>query len=443
MRARAVVLAVAIVLAPLGAQAADLVVWWEKGFYPQEDGRSGRSSPPSSRRPASRSSSSSPHRTRSWQAEAALAAGRPPDFLFGTLSIWVASVGLRGPARRPRRRPRPVLDLFDADAIERPPARRQDGPTRPLRAADGPIFQPRPCLEQPRWSGPDSPSPTFPRVGGVLVLLVRPGAAGRAQGPRPRRHLGRWAANVRRRLATPTTSSCSSSSRTARPGSTRDRRPQLDDPAVRARIIRALTAYTAVWRKGCTPPDSTSWTNIDNNKAFLAQTVVMTVNTTLSIPGALRTSRPDDYYKNAATIEWPNGADGQPLVIDGDIRRPWFSRPAGIPRSPSDFVRFLAEEGWLAHWLDFAGDQFTPPMRKLVEQPFWLDPSDPHRMRAAIQILTRQHLMNMIVRDHEWQSARLRENVWGKAVHRVAAEGISPEQAVDEAILRIKQILSE
>jgi multiple sugar transport system substrate-binding protein len=37
MRGRAVVLAAAIVIAPLGAQAADLVVWWEKGYYPQED----------------------------------------------------------------------------------------------------------------------------------------------------------------------------------------------------------------------------------------------------------------------------------------------------------------------------------------------------------------------------------------------------------------------
>jgi multiple sugar transport system substrate-binding protein len=35
------------------------------------------------------------------------------------------------------------------------------------------------------------------------------------------------------------------------------------------------------------------------------------------------------------------------------------------------------------------------------------------------------------------------ELVWANAVHRVAAEGISPEQAVDEAIARIKQILSE
>ena len=31
----------------------------------------------------------------------------------------------------------------------------------------------------------------------------------------------------------------------------------------------------------------------------------------------------------------------------------------------------------------------------------------------------------------------------GKAVHRVVTEGVTHEQAVDEAIARIKQILSE
>jgi hypothetical protein len=35
------------------------------------------------------------------------------------------------------------------------------------------------------------------------------------------------------------------------------------------------------------------------------------------------------------------------------------------------------------------------------------------------------------------------ERVWSGAVYRVTAEGISPEQAVDEAIARVKQILSE
>jgi multiple sugar transport system substrate-binding protein len=35
------------------------------------------------------------------------------------------------------------------------------------------------------------------------------------------------------------------------------------------------------------------------------------------------------------------------------------------------------------------------------------------------------------------------ERVWGNAVPRVVTDGISPEQAVDQAIARVKQILSE
>ena len=36
----------------------------------------------------------------------------------------------------------------------------------------------------------------------------------------------------------------------------RDRRLQVDDPTVRAGMIKALDAYTAIWRKGCTPPNN-------------------------------------------------------------------------------------------------------------------------------------------------------------------------------------------
>jgi ABC-type glycerol-3-phosphate transport system substrate-binding protein len=37
MRVRAVLLAAALALAPLDVRAADLVVWWEKGWNPEED----------------------------------------------------------------------------------------------------------------------------------------------------------------------------------------------------------------------------------------------------------------------------------------------------------------------------------------------------------------------------------------------------------------------
>ena len=85
-----------------------------------------------------------------------------------------------------------------------------------------------------------------------------------------------------------------------------------------------------------------------------------------------------------------------------------------------------------------------PPLPKLRDAPFWLDPSDPHRMAAAMQIASRpmQYDYTTVTGDMRydliWQ-----ELIWAKAILRVAAEGITPDQAVDEAILRIKQILKE
>ena len=54
-----------------------------------------------------------------------------------------------------------------------------------------------------------------------------------------------------------------------------------------------------------------------------------------------------------------------------------------------EFVRFLVAEGWLVHYLNFSGERMLPPMPKLLEQPFWLDPSDPHRMAAVMQVGSR------------------------------------------------------
>jgi multiple sugar transport system substrate-binding protein len=85
-------------------------------------------------------------------------------------------------------------------------------------------------------------------------------------------------------------------------------------------------------------------------------------------------------------------------------------------------------------------------MSALINQPFWLDPSDPHRMASVMQISSRSlgHEYAYAEVSGNWRHQLVNEeHVWGNAVHRVAAEGINPEQAVDEAIARIKQILAE
>ena len=170
----------------------------------------------------------------------------------------------------------------------------------------------------------------------------------------------------------------------------------------------------------------------------------MTPNNTLSIPNALKRKRPEDYYENTATIEWPLGPSGSLFPIRGSFWPAAVFQKGGHTATAKDFVRFLVAEGWLAHYLDFSGERMLPPMPKLLEQPFWLDPSDPHRMASVMQVASRPMQYDYATvsgnrrYDMIWQ-----ERVWEKAIHHVVADGISSEQAVDETIARIKQILSE
>ena len=157
---------------------------------------------------------------------------------------------------------------------------------------------------------------------------------------------------------------------------TRDGRLVIDDPEVRRRLIKVIDSYTAIYRKGCTPPDSISWDGYGNNAQFLAQNIVMTVNQTLSVTSALKGPRPEDYYHNAATVAWPTGAYGQPLVIETFVTRAAAFKAGEHVATAKEFVRFLVGEGWLAHYFDFSGERLLPPMTKLLDSPFWLDPSE-------------------------------------------------------------------
>jgi multiple sugar transport system substrate-binding protein len=170
----------------------------------------------------------------------------------------------------------------------------------------------------------------------------------------------------------------------------------------------------------------------------------MTANPTLSIPNALKGERPDDYYHNAVTIEWPLGSNGEPVPIVVDVVSAVVFKGGSNVASAQDFVHFLVAEGWLAHYLDFSAERLLPPMSKLLEQPFWLDPTDPHRMASVMQVTARPKGQEDAVVSGDWRYIRIdQEQVWATAIHRVAVEGVSPEQAVDEAIARIKQILAE
>ena len=193
-------LAAALLLAPPGARAADLVVWWEQGFYPQEDAAVREIIAAFEQKTGKQVELVQPTQGEIMKkAESALQAGAPPDFLFGATSErWAAQWAYEDRLVDLESVLGPVLDLFDADTIE--VSTLLDGKTGrrglyalPMGRYSNHVHAWNSLLERAGFSLADIPA----RVGGFLVVLVRPGAARRAQGPRPRRHLGRGPAHVR------------------------------------------------------------------------------------------------------------------------------------------------------------------------------------------------------------------------------------------------------
>jgi multiple sugar transport system substrate-binding protein len=448
MRRQVIVLALALVLAPLGAQAADLVVWWEQGYNPEEDA-------------AVRETIAAFEQGSGKQVElvfyeqtelpeelkAALEASRPPDVAFGIrIASYISQWAFNDQLVELTDTVGFFTDLFDPDALTWYTLLNQKTEQTalyglPVGRVTNHVHVWKSLLEQAGFTLDDIPKewgafwsfwcdqaqPAVRRASGRddlwAVSLIMSGEASDTQ-----YQFFQFLAAYDAHYVTP------------------DARLVIDDPEVRRRLIEAIDAYTAVYRKGCTPPDSVSWTSSGNNEAFLAQRVVMTPNQSLSIPNALRGTRREDYYENTATIEWPRGSDGEAFPIEGLFFAAVVFKDGSNVETAKEFVRFLVAEGWLAHYLDFAGERFLPPMPKLREGPLWLDPSDPHRMAAVMQIASRPTQYEYVRVTGNWRYDLVwqeQELTWAKAVHRVVTEGISPEQAVDEAIARIKQILAQ
>ena len=86
MHRYAIIVAMVLVMAPLGARAADLVVWWEKGWTPQEDGAVREIIAAFEHKTGKRVELVLPsHDDILAKTKAAFEAGKPPDFAFGVL----------------------------------------------------------------------------------------------------------------------------------------------------------------------------------------------------------------------------------------------------------------------------------------------------------------------------------------------------------------------
>jgi multiple sugar transport system substrate-binding protein len=445
MRSRTAVLAAAFFVVPLSAQAADLVVWWDEGYYAEEGDAIAEVVAAFEQKTGKEVELATfDQEDLPGAIEAAIEAGTPPDLAFGyNLPEYVAPWAFRDRLVDLTDAVGPLANLFDPEVLDQVQLLNgADGQKAlyglPMGRSTNHLHVWKSLLERAGFTLADIPEAWKP-FWAFWCDRVQPAV---------RKALGRediWGVGL---PMSPTLDTVYQFLQAVAAHDaayvTRQGDLVIDDAQVRNGLIEAMASYTAIYRSGCAPPDAVRWDNYGNNAAFLAQRVVMVPNETLSITNELKDERPDDYDENVATIEWPFSVRGEAFPILGAVHPAVVFKDGTNVGTAKDFVRFLVAEGWLAHYLNFSAERLLPPMPALLAQPFWLDPSDPHRMASVMQADARPLLHHYPTASGDWRHEQVTsEYVWGKAIHRVAADGISPEQAVDEAIVRIKQILSE
>jgi multiple sugar transport system substrate-binding protein len=206
-------------------------------------------------------------------------------------------------------------------------------------------------------------------------------------------------------------------------------------------LIEALDSYTKPFKEGCVPAGAVNWQDGDNNVNFLNQVTVMTPNPSLSIPASQYTQNPENYQKNIVTIEWPDKPDGSPIVYMTAIKTAVIFKNSSNKDGAKEFMRYLLKPENIGPYLEGSIGRWFPVMPALVDTPFWHDDSDKHRTTHRIQYTERPQNPFPFVYNHKFITV-MSENAIGKAVGRIVLEDWSTEDAADELIARIKEVVS-
>ena len=223
----------------------------------------------------------------------------------------------------------------------------------------------------------------------------------------------------------------------------------VDDPDVRKGLISAMTDYTNLYARGCTPPSSTSWKDPDNNVAFHNKTTVMTHNATISIAAkwlddmnnaaltdAQRATAKKNYTELVKTAGFPSKPDGTKMSYRAAIKTGVIFKESKNKARAKDFVSFMLQEENLMPYVEGSLGRWFPVTKAGQQSKFWQD--DPHRKAVYKQFMDGTSTFEFTKNFRFTQLNN--ENVWAKAMNRVLNEKVPVDKAVDEMIARIKQV---
>jgi multiple sugar transport system substrate-binding protein len=217
--------------------------------------------------------------------------------------------------------------------------------------------------------------------------------------------------------------------------------PHLDDPQVKEAVIKSLAYITTAYKDGYVPPGALSWNDADDNNAFHAKQILMTLDGTISTEVALYHKK--EQYDDIVTLSLPFDNAGKQMPALFGVIGAFIPKGAKNLDVAKDFLKYVIQPKMVNEYLKAGLGRFLPPMPELAKNdPFWLDPADPHRVAY-----TREGLLEPTVPYHPVFNPGYAEanaqQIWGAAEADVIREGMTPQAAAEKALKRIGAILAK
>lgn len=222
---------------------------------------------------------------------------------------------------------------------------------------------------------------------------------------------------------------------------TPDGKPHLDDPKVKAAVLKSIAFITAAFKEGYVPPSALDWGDPDDNNAYHAQQIVMDLDGTISTELAM--IHDPDKYNGSVVMGLPKDNAGNeiasPLTVGGAI----VPKGGKNPAVAKEFLQYVIQPKVAGAYLKAGLARWLPAIPSIVkDDPWWTDPKDPHRLAYVNQGV----LGKTLPRHYAYNPGMAEANaaqIWGTAHASVIRDGVTPEAAADTALKHIGTILAK
>jgi multiple sugar transport system substrate-binding protein len=222
----------------------------------------------------------------------------------------------------------------------------------------------------------------------------------------------------------------------------KDGKLHTDDPKIREAAIKSVIWMTTAYKEGYVPPEALSWNDADDNNGYHEKLFLMDFDGTLSTELAVIKDK-KAYFEQMVVRGLPNGNDGNPMPAAVGTGGGFIPKAAKNAATAKDYMKYFMQPEVMNANLKNGLGRWVPSIPELVKNdPFWLDPADPHRAAYVTEAVLGPTIPSYNGYKPAWGQVQA-EQLWGQCHADVIKNGMTAQAAVDKAFKRAEAIFTK